>query len=456
MMIRLEVPEGPHGTPVPHTYHQKRVRLGTGETNDITLAGEGVTRYHAVIELKDGQGVLLPGMDGGDLRVNGTPVAQHTLLQPGDRLGIGSLEIGYKLVPFPKPVVHRRTSWLEWSTVALLISGVLGQVLFLLLPSRSLRQEIRPDLLEPTPTPLPQPTPLPVTATPTPEPTPVPLLQPPEDPQPEPTPDAGPAPETGGPSVDGLFAEAEELLRDGKLLDAERKLRETLRQDPSFLPAKVALARLLGEQSKFEESLRIWQQVRREAPAGSLEAMDARLEIPSLQRKLERVEQEPEALRIREIDQIAVPTPPPLRPAFPTPDVPLVQQASPVGVVNLQMERYAESPRYDEFRMLNFELAHQPGTPAVAPGSIQVRVTFFEQAGTRVRKAAIPNPSVVLNIPRGLSRNQRIPDLSAAYEVPKGAAADGRSYYGAVVEVFVDGQEVERAADPGFLLDFLQ
>ena len=457
MMIRLDIPEGPDGALTPHTYHQEKVRIGSGQTNDITLKREGISPYHAVVEVLDGQGTLLPGVDGGDLKVNGTPVHERTLLQPGDRLQIGSVEIHYKLVPFPQPEKTRRISWLEWITVALLVGGVLGQVLFLLIPSRSLRDEIEPQRLVPTPTPEPLPTVAPSTLSPTPVPEPTPILaapagdlpsQPSEEEQ---TPDPEPAVD-----LQAALREARALLAEDQSLEAEQKLREALRADPSFLPAKILMARLLSDQSNFEESLRFWQQVRREAPAGSLDAMDARLEITSLQRKIERLEQPLAPAEPRELETLARPTPDALPQVFPTPSADIVEQASPVVVENIRMERYAQSPRYDEFRMLTFDLAHQAGTPAVEDGSIRVRVTFFEQAAEQVRRADIPDPIIVLNVQEGLSRRQRLEELSAAYEVPAGGSTDDRSYYGAVIEVFVDGEKIHQSADPGFLLDFIR
>jgi tetratricopeptide (TPR) repeat protein len=272
---------------------------------------------------------------------------------------------------------------------------------------------------------------------------------------PEPTPSPPPQ-EEKAPDPDPIYTEANRLLSAGETFEAEQKFREALRVEPAFLPAKIALARLLSEQADFEESLRLWEQVRREAPAGSLEAMDARLEIPSLKRRLELLEQDREVPPPRDPDSIAVPTPVPLRPAFPTPSVAVREQDSPLVVERIRLERYPQSPRYDEFRILTFDLVHQEGTPAVEAGSIKIRVTFFEQAGARVRQADIPNPRVVLDVEQGLSRDQRVEDLSAAYEVPPGRGRDGRSYYGAIIEVFVDGQEVHRAADPEFLLKFIR
>jgi tetratricopeptide (TPR) repeat protein len=454
MMIRLDVPEGSGGGPTSHTYLQEQVRLGCGEGNEVRLTHEGVAEHHATVEVQEGQGVLIPGPGVDDLRVNGTPVKGRTLLQPGDRLGIGPVEVLYKLVPFPMPVRSRSRSWLEWATLILLLLGVFGQVFFLLVPSVSLRHEIEPARLVPTPTPEPLPTPDPATHPPAPTPTPVPLVSAPET-GPEPTPSPPPQ-EDKAPDPDPIFMEANRLLSAGETFEAEQKFREALRVEPAFLPAKIALARLLSEQADFEESLRLWEQVRREAPAGSLEAMDARLEIPSLKRRLELLEQDREVPPPRDPDSIAVPTPVPLRPAFPTPSVAVREQDSPLVVERIRLERYPQSPRYDEFRILTFDLVHQEGTPAVEAGSIKIRVTFFEQAGARVRQADIPNPRVVLDVEQGLSRDQRVEDLSAAYEVPPGRGRDGRSYYGAIIEVFVDGQEVHRAADPEFLLKFIR
>jgi len=455
MMIRLDVPEGPDGVVTPHTYHQDQVRLGSGSENDVQLDEQGVQRHHATVEVREDQGSLIPGKGVTDLQVNGTGISKPTLLQPGDRLQIGPVEVLYKLVPFPIPEKNRRRSWLEWATLSLVVFGVAGQLFFLFIPAISLRQEIEPVRLIPTPTPEPIPTPDPSQVQVRPTPTPIPMVEAPEV-EPDPVTDSSTSEEEPEVDLNALQSEADELLRNGDTLGAERKYREALREDPTFLPAKVALARLFSDQSNFAESLRFWEQVRREAPPGSFDAMDARLEIPSLKRKIERLEQEEQAPPIPDIESIPVPTAVPLRPAFPTPSAPVIEQASPLLIQDIRMERFPQSPRYDEFRILSFALAHQPGTPSVEAQSVKLRVTFFEQAGSRVRQADIPNPRLVLGVERSLSRGQRIEDLSAAYEVPTGRGRDGRSYYGAIIEVFIDGQEVHRAADPEFLLEFIR
>jgi hypothetical protein len=92
----------------------------------------------------------------------------------------------------------------------------------------------------------------------------------------------------------------------------------------------------------------------------------------------------------------------------------------------------------------------------VAAGELQVRVSFFEQEGDRVVLAQIPEPQILHRIPEVLSGGRRFGELSAAYEVPTGKKSDARSYYGAVIQVFIGTEEIHRAADPAFLLDFVR
>ena len=459
MMIRLEVPEGPEVVFSPHTYAQDHLTIGADTSNDVSVPRDDVTPFHAVIEMDGTQGTLRAGKDGGLIKVNGTEVKEPTLLQPGDVLHIGSVELHYKLVPFPHPETTRRISWLEWATLGLVVAGVLGQILFLAIPSCSLRREIQPERLVPTPTPVPLPTPDPALRPLKPTPTPKPLIS-------EPGQNQKAIGATRDPAL--LTERAGNLIEKGDLESAEQRLRRAIRLDRSYLPAYLELARLLSEQKRFEESLVIWERIQRRAPAGSDAAMDARFEIPSLKRRIERQEEEQTLPEFREIESYRVPTPVPDGPdpfdlldqqtqqqgssGAPT----VILQAEPLTIEGIGLQRYADSPRYDEFRILSFTLRHVEGTPAVRPGSVKVRVNFFEQMGAQVRTADIPVPRVVLAIPEGLSRGQGIEDLSAAYEVPPGKGADGRNYYGAVIEVFIDGKEIHRAADPSFLLDIIR
>ena len=48
-----------------------------------------------------------------------------------------------------------------------------------------------------------------------------------------------------------------------------------------------------------------------------------------------------------------------------------------------------------------------------------------------------------------------IGDLSATYDVPTGKGSPDGSYYGTVIQVFVDGNEINRTPDPRFLFDYI-
>lgn len=460
-MIRIDFPDSPekrHG----HSFRQEKLRFGSSPKNEVCMVGEDILPLHAVIELQEGQGVLLPGEGYGTIRVNGRWVEESCLLEPGDRIELGGKSFVYKLVPYPEPVKYRRVAILEWITLGLLIGGGLFQVYFLGVPSWSFRGEVDVQLLRPTPSPLPTPTPLPTplggapaevepveeAATTTPE---VPTSEPTALPLPEPTPT--PLPASEGLSPADLTREAAAFIRRGDDLRAERFLQQAVTEDPDYLPAKVELAKLKGRQSVFDQSIALWSEVAEQAEAGSSEAMEARVELRLMRRRqelLERPEPPP-----REI-----PTPRPMldtpAPDFPDPPERVREQPPQVQIEGVRMERYVESPRYDELRMIHYHLHHQEGTPAVGAGEMRVRVSFFEQEGEQVLLAKIPEPQIVQRIQEGLSRGQKIEELSAAYEVPTGAKSDNRSYYGAVIQVFIGDKEIHRSADPAFLLDYIR
>ncbi|WFB37672.1 hypothetical protein P3T73_07855 [Kiritimatiellota bacterium B12222] len=455
MMIRIEILDGPEKG-IDHSFRESTLRMGASSANEVPMTGDGVLEVHATIDLKDSQGLLRLGPEGGEVRVNGTLVNADTLLQPGDQIQLGGQTFLYKLIPFPTPEQRRRVGVLEWITLGAIVLGGLGQAYFLFGTARSLRSDVDVALLRATATPLPTPnaqqelvpTPTPISQIIYPTPIPTPAVTTTLIPTPT------PLPEAVGKSLDELTRDAREFAEDGDDLNAERLLQEALRKDPKFLPAKMELAKLYGRSSSFDESIALWEEIMQETGPASMDYMDARLELQVMKRRKALLSEEiPTAPR-------KIPTPRASTflptPAFPEVEDEMVKAIPQIKVEKIRMERFPSGPRHDQFRMLYFELLHQSGTPAVQKGTIKVVVSFFEQQGSKVMLAAIPEPRIQLDIDEGLAGDQRIDNLSAAYDVPKGQGSPDRSYYGAVIQVYIGGKEVNRAADPAFLLDYIR
>ena len=291
MMIRIEILDGPEEG-VSHSFQEPKLRLGSASDNHVRLTGTGVFSQHARLELVDGQGRLIEESTGGSMRINGGPVSGESFLQPGDVIQLGEQTFKYKVIPFPRPVKERRIALLEWITLGALITGALGQLFFLFGTARTLRSGVDVELLRATPTPRPTPNISLETPTPTPLPesiiilpTPIPTLIPVVDMAPT------ASPLTEGKSASQLSSEARQLSRNGEELKAERYLREALRLDPTYLAAKVELAKLLGGLSQFEESITLWEAVMVEAPSGSMEEREAKLELQVIRRRQQLLEE---------------------------------------------------------------------------------------------------------------------------------------------------------------------
>lgn len=75
----------------------ERVAIGRSENNDIILATEGVSRFHAVIEKQDnGAFMVRDNRSKNGVLVNGVPVQQQ-VLSSGDLVQIGSVGIRFKI-----------------------------------------------------------------------------------------------------------------------------------------------------------------------------------------------------------------------------------------------------------------------------------------------------------------------------------------------------------------------
>jgi len=448
MMIRLELTDSGEETSRRYTFLQPAVQVGTEPDSDVGISANGPEVLRVRVEVKEGQGYLHP--EEGAVKVNGVAVQESVTLESGDLLHIGGQVFQYTLVPLPRPVQNRKLAPLEWGTLGLIGFLAFSQVLFLLWPSVSWRGEVDADILRPTPTPTPGPTPLPTpegtptptpTATPVPTPTPTPTPIPTPTPTPAPRPTPTPIPDTEGKTAAELTREASGLMRDDQILAAQRLLAQALVLDPDYLPARAATAKLLESQSLFPEAIEAWEEVIRRAGAGSADAREAQLEIRLLRSRLRRLEQ-PRSTTATPTPSVK---PPPLRP--------LPRRQSPLNVKNLQIVRWAETENIAEKRIVRFSLQHQPATPRVPAGTTKVTVTFFEEAGNTIRKARIPQPVVTYEIRQAIGGGKTYGEIEAAYNRPKDNAAGDRKYFGCIIRVFVDGEEVETVADPPLLLD---
>jgi len=456
-MIRLDILDAAGGAPRTLRFDQPRLSVGSDPENDLCLQGEGVLARHAVIDVSDHQGTLIPETADADLRINGQPINESCLLEPGDEITLGSVRLVYRLVPYPKPEHRRRIAGLEWITLGLLVTGGLFQLFFLTGTSRNLRGHVDVELLRPTPTPVPLPEEPELVDLP-PEPEPEPEPEPTPTPIPVPTPTPLPEPPQSETEAGELVDQAVREASRGDLELAEELIRTVLESRPDSLPALMELARLKGEQEDFEESVRLWSEVEETAEEGSPEAREARMERRLMQGRLDRREQSPAP--IRELPPSRTPEPPRrIESRFPEPrPTPPPEQGLPAvaKIEEIQLERFVNTPRYEDFRMLTFRIRHQEETPAIEENSLLVRVSFFEQKGDRVVLADIPEPQITQRVTERLSRGRASEEFSAAYEVPAGRGQADRSYYGAVLQIFQGEEEIHRAALPRFLLDFIR
>lgn len=454
MMIRLEFSESDSESPRIYTFLRDHIRLGTADGCEVPFPGSTEEILEARIELRDGQGFLVPVK--GKLRVNGVEIAQEVTVESGDQLTLGEVTCTFWLVPLPVPMHSRKLSGLEWTTLGLIALLALGQVYFLLVPSISWRGQVDADILRPTPTPIPSPTPLPTaegTPTPTPSPTPIPTPTatptplPTVTPTPPPRPTATPVPATQGKTADELSQEALKLMKQGQGLAAERLNEQALQMEPENVNALAARARIYEAQSRFKEAIEAWELVLEKAPATSPYVREGQVEIRLLRARLRRLD--------RTVPPNATPTPTKFVPE-PPPFVPLPKQQSPLGVIDLKTVRWAETDNVSEKRMVSFTLQHQASSPRVLPGTAQIRVTYYEEAGNRIRRAQIPQSSITYDLTKGLGGGKTYGPIEAAYIRPGQPGQGGVKYFGCIIEVLIDGKVVETIADPPLLQDLIK
>ncbi len=383
-----------------------------------------VSRHHAEIDWSESHARLRDLGARNPIRVNDAAVDGEVLLEAGDILTFGKTDIRYLTVPVPRPVQTRRRSPLEWVAMVLALAFVVAQGFFLVRMAPRWRgyvdlEELRP---LPTPTPLPLPTPTPI-------------------------------PRTDGLSSAEQLRQARELISERRLLDADRLLKQIIRNDPENLQARVELARLYGQRSMFRESIGAWEEILRLAPENSDAARSAQIEIQILRRRLELLERPVPTPEPPPPTPRPIPTPIPQRPRVDPPREP--ERASPnLLLSDIKIERFAQSALFEEMRLISFSLRHVRGAPEVPAGRARVEAVFYEDTGERIEVANVPTPRVVLQINEALRAGRRLEELEVAYEVPLNADRPAnRSFYGVILRVLVDGEEIHAISFPEPLIN---
>ncbi len=99
MAPKLEVTRGEN---IGESYKVKLfTRIGRERDNDIVLLDPKVSRYHAQISLESGQWTITDLGSANRTFVNETPIAVPTPLQGGERIGVGELELTFRLPARP-------------------------------------------------------------------------------------------------------------------------------------------------------------------------------------------------------------------------------------------------------------------------------------------------------------------------------------------------------------------
>lgn len=447
------------------------IRMGCDPDCDVVLKGDtGILPMHACLRSVSGRMILEAYEGGGPVRVNGHVLQGEAVLECGDRLLLGETEIVYRWIEPPRPESRRRRSALEWTAAAMAAAIVLSQAVFLVLHAPAWRSRVDVSVLRPVPAPVPDPLP-PAEAADDAPPDPGPLIPSPPPPAPlppDPLPEeepTNPEPQWESLSPGEQLARVREWIRDRNYAAAGRRLEEMLTGDPGFLAAQLEFARLMGRQSRFEESLAAWERVQSLAEPGSAEAREAALELPLVQRRLRQLQRpmpEPPPPRDPPAPRPAPPGPTETRPPAPLPAEPLGARPQDPGpartrnpsllVQDIQMQRFADQSVLD-MREIRFTLQHVFGARPVPEGRARAVARFYETDGQRIFPANVPTPEVTMRINRPMSRGESLRDNRVIYQVPRAPRGplSGR-YYGVVIRVYVDGHLEHEQALPASLL----
>jgi len=480
-MIKLEFLNGPLSGEH-RLFRHTPVRIGREPGCDLVLELDTlVSRNHARLRAESGQVVLEDSGASNPILVNGHPLRGEALLESGDILIFGGTEISFRWIDPPRPVQIRRRSALEWTATAMAGAILLSQAVFLIFYAPGWRSRVDVAVLRPTPTPAPA-DPPPETGIPAEDREEAAAVEPAEMDSEPPAGDLSPAPAllprptpTPMPLTESLTPEeqlerARELIRERRLLEADRLLLQIREQDPAFLGAQVEYARLMGRQSRFQDSIDAWNRVQDLAEALSPEAREAAIELPLMERRLRQLQRplpEPPPPRDPPPPRPSPPGPPASALPRPVPPPPAdrTPAAAPRGEVvrnpsllvqNITMQRFADQSVTD-MREIRFTLQHVFGARPVPEGRARVVARFYETDGQRVFPANIPTPEVTVRINREMSRGESMRDIRVIYQVPRGARGAGSgTYYGVVIRVYVGEQLEHELSLPASLIQISQ
>jgi hypothetical protein len=484
-MIKLEFLNGPLSGET-RLYRHTPVRIGRGTGCDLVLDLDTlVSRNHVMLSAREGQITLTDLGASNPTRVNGHPADKGpVLLESGDVLTLGETQLKFTWFEPPKPVHDRRRSFLEWVAMGTVGVILLSQLFFLVFMAPSWRSRVDVVVLRPTPTPVPDPldvvdAPLIIDVPEMPDPAPEPEVRPDEGadaipgPTPAPTPTPLPVPTpTPIPLTEDLTEEeqlerAREFIRDRRFLEADRLLNQIRDRYPDFLAAQVEYARLMGRQSRFQESMDAWEIVETLAEPGSAEAREAAIERPLMERRLRQLQRPvPTPVPPREEPERRMPAPPGGGPGNdrPAPSVsrpappprPEVARNPSLLLQNIRVQRFADQSVAD-MREISFSLQHIFGTPAVPPGQVRVVARFYESDGQRIFPANVPAQTVTLHVNQEMARGNILRDLRVIYQVPLGSRGpNSGSFYGVVLRVFSGPRLDHELSLPASLLQYTE
>lgn len=484
-MIKLEILTGPLSGEH-RLFRHSPVRIGSGVGCDLVWEAGGRGEARPVLLRWDAGQVTLEVPRGAEgVSVNGHPVRQSALLEPGDQLQLGGLALRFRWVEPPRPVTRRRRSVLEGLTTGAAAVLLVSQLVLLAFLAPDWRQQVDSAVLRPRPAPPPPaqeeaapdaepeaggaeplPDPAPPAGVPEAEdPSPLPLATPTPVPSLPPVPTPTPMPLTETLSADEQVDRVRDLIRERNFLEAERLLAQIRRQHPGHVQAAVEQARLMGRQSRFQEGIDAWEEVRRLVDTGSAEDREAAIEIPLLERRLRQLERPLPAPPPPRSDPPPRPLPDPL-PQVPPPRAPSAPAVEPAPVSpraeltrnpsllvgDIAVQRLLDQSVAD-MREVRFNLQHVFGAPPVAAGRARAVVRFYESDGQRFFPANIPNPEVSVRINRELARGETLRDVRAIYQVPRGTRSSAAaSFHGVVIRVFIGDRLEHELALPSTLL----
>lgn len=129
-----------------------------------------------------------------------------------------------------------------------------------------------------------------------------------------------------------------------------------------------------------------------------------------------------------------------------------------IRISALEQQKFPESEDFDEMRMVTITLANSEPSPSERR-KIEVKASFFDRNGSNGGIEASRAIVSLKPIPAQKIGRERQETVTTAYTVPKGlrkalAESGGNSvFHGFIVEVYCDGELVDRDARPKTLLE---